>query len=168
MTKQIAEEAAVPADNMATMATDQINPIRPTAAEQRSQTAYARRQARYEEAARLKARGMSIKRIAAVLGAERKTIRRWLRAGGAALWRKPRHAGFSDRITIILTAVGMRDVATPLSSGVNLSRSASLAGLERCGTGLDGGARANHGLPLRPRCRLSQSSLRRHDSWRGS
>ena len=93
MTRQIAEEAAMSASTMASMATDPINPIRPTAAEQRSQTAYARRQARYEEAARLKASGMSIKRIAAVLGAERKTIRRWLRAGGAALWRKPQRAG---------------------------------------------------------------------------
>lgn len=93
ITKQITEEAALPASNMASVATDQINPIKPTAAEQRSQTAFARRQARYEEAARLKASGMSIKRIAAGLGAERKTIRRWLRAGGAALWRKPQHAG---------------------------------------------------------------------------
>ena len=93
VSKQIAEEAAVPASTIASVATDQINPIKPTAAEQRSQTAFARRQARYEEAARLRASGMSIKRIAAVLGTERKTIRRWLRAGRAALWRKPPRAG---------------------------------------------------------------------------
>jgi len=61
----------------------------PTAAERRSREAYARRQARYEEAVRLKAVGVSIKRIATVIGAERKTIRRWLRAGAASLWRKP-------------------------------------------------------------------------------
>jgi len=61
----------------------------PTVAERRSREAYARRQARYEEAARLKGVGVSIKRIATVIGAERKTIRRWLRAGAAPLWRKP-------------------------------------------------------------------------------
>jgi hypothetical protein len=97
---------------------------------------------RYEEAARLKASGMSINRIAAALGAERKTIRRWLRAGGAALWRKPQHAGRLGPYQDYLTRVGTRGAATPLSSGVNLSHRASLAGLERCGTGLDGGARA--------------------------
>jgi transposase len=63
--------------------------VMPTAAERRSQEAYARRQARYEEAARLKAMGVSIKRIAVLVGAERKTIRRWLRVGAAPLWRKP-------------------------------------------------------------------------------
>ena len=93
MSRQIAEEAAVAATTIASVATDQIPPIKPTAAEQRSQTAWARRQARYEEAARLRASGMSIKRIAAALGAERKTIRRWLRAGRAALWHKPPQAG---------------------------------------------------------------------------
>jgi len=62
---------------------------KPTTTARRSQASYARRQARYEEAARLRAAGGSILRIAAQLGAERKTIRRWLRAGGASLWRKP-------------------------------------------------------------------------------
>jgi transposase len=66
---------------------------KPAAAERRRQASYARRQARYEEAARLHAAGVSIKRIADLLGAERKTIRRWLRAGGAPLWRKPPRAG---------------------------------------------------------------------------
>ena len=70
-----------------------LDGAKPTAAEQRSQTAYARRQARYEEAARLKTAGASLKRIAAFVGAERKTVRRWLRAGGAPLWRKPRRHG---------------------------------------------------------------------------
>ena len=62
---------------------------KPTTAVRRRQASYARRQARYEEAARLRAAGGSILRIAAQLGAERKTIRRWLQAGGASLWRKP-------------------------------------------------------------------------------
>lgn len=65
----------------------------PTASEKRSQDAYARPQTRYEEAARLRAAGHSIKRIAALLGIERKTVRGWLRAGGAPLWRKPPRAG---------------------------------------------------------------------------
>ena len=67
--------------------------MRSSAAEQRRQEAYARRQARYEEAARLRAAGVTIRRIAALLGAERKTIRGWLRAAGAPLWRKPPRVG---------------------------------------------------------------------------
>ena len=62
---------------------------KPSAAAKRSQASRARRHARYEEAARLRAAGASISRIAAQLGADRKTVRRWLRAGGAPLWRKP-------------------------------------------------------------------------------
>ncbi len=79
---------------------------KPTAAARRSQASYARRQARYEETARLHAAGRlhlahcPLRRLSigyaagtfacfAQLGAERKTIRRWLRAGGASLWRKP-------------------------------------------------------------------------------
>ncbi len=38
-------------------------------------------------------RQASIAGIALQLGAERKTIRRWLHAGGASLWRKPPRAG---------------------------------------------------------------------------
>jgi transposase len=69
-----------------------------------SQAAFARRQARYEEAARLQADGVSLSRIAALLGAERKTVRGWLRRGHAPLWSKPKrggvlapHAAFLDR-----------------------------------------------------------------------
>jgi transposase len=65
------------------------NPL-PTAVDQRSQASQARRQVRYEEATRLRAAGVSIAGIAAQLGAERKTIRRWLRLGHAPLWRQPR------------------------------------------------------------------------------
>jgi transposase len=95
VSKQIAEEAAVPADSVAVVPMNSVaiappEPAKTTAALQRSQSAYARRQARYEEAAQLKTAGASLKRIAAVIGAERKTVRRWLRAGGAPLWRKPR------------------------------------------------------------------------------
>ncbi len=52
-------------------------------------TPIARRQARYEEAARLRAKGVPLRRIAVRLGAERKTVRRWLRLGHAPLWKKP-------------------------------------------------------------------------------
>ena len=65
---------------------------RPSAAARRSQASYARRHARYEDAARLRAAGVSISRIAAQLGAERTTIRHWLRIGGAPRWRKPPRA----------------------------------------------------------------------------
>jgi transposase len=88
--KQVAEEAAVPAASLPLAPPDTA---KPTAAEQRSRTAYARRQARFEEAARLKTAGASLKRIAALIGVERKTVRRWLRAGGAPFWRKPQRAG---------------------------------------------------------------------------
>jgi len=66
---------------------------RPSAAARRSQASLARRQVRYEDAARLRAAGASIARIAAQLGAERKTVRRWLQAGGPSLWRKPPRVG---------------------------------------------------------------------------
>ena len=67
--------------------------LHPSAAARRSQASYARRHARYEDAARLHVAGASISHIAAQLGAERKTIRRWLRAGGAPRWRKPPRNG---------------------------------------------------------------------------
>ena len=83
---------------------DESVPRPPTQAQRTSQAAFARRQARYEEAARLQADGVSLSRIAALLGAERKTVRGWLRRGHAALWSKPRrggqlavHAAFLDR-----------------------------------------------------------------------
>ena len=60
-----------------------------TAAQRRSQDAHARRHDRYKEAARLRAAGVSISAIAASLGAERKTVRGWLRSGKAPLWHKP-------------------------------------------------------------------------------
>jgi transposase len=87
--RQISAEAIVPP------ATEIAAPpvVTPSTAAQRRQAAYARRQARYEEAAGLRAAGVPLKRIAALLGAERKTIRRWLRCGGAPLWRKPPRTG---------------------------------------------------------------------------
>jgi transposase len=87
--KQIGQLALTPADTMP-VATPDVAP--PNAAQRRSRDAYTRRQTRYEEAARLRAAGVSISRIAALLGAERKTIRGWLRAAGAPLWKKPPRA----------------------------------------------------------------------------
>ena len=88
--KQLNKARADPATN-----TVPPSPITPkmTTAQRRSQDAYGRRRSRYEEAARLRAAGVSISAIAAALGAERKTIRRWLRAGGAPLWSKPLRTG---------------------------------------------------------------------------
>jgi len=86
--KQLSEPVLMP-----TVVASAPNSPKPTAAARRSQASYARRQARYEEAARLRAAGGSISHIAAQLGAERKTIRRWLQAGGASLWRKPPRVG---------------------------------------------------------------------------
>ena len=60
-----------------------------TMAQQASAASHARRQSRYEEAARLHAAGASIRRIATELGTERKTVRRWLRLGHAPLWKQP-------------------------------------------------------------------------------
>lgn len=60
-----------------------------SAAQRASEASHTRRQARFEEAARLHALGVSISRIAAELGAERKTVRRWLRLGHAPLWKHP-------------------------------------------------------------------------------
>lgn len=100
--RQVTEELAVVAAAAAPRPAPSIR--EPSAAARASQASFARRQARYEEAARLREAGASISRIAALLGAERKTVRRWLRLGHAPLWRKPRrgslldaHAAYLDR-----------------------------------------------------------------------
>lgn len=69
-------------------------PLRST--ERRARAAQERRDARYAEAVRLREQGLSIRAVARSLGVERKTLRRWLRAGHAPTWR---HA---DRGTSIL------------------------------------------------------------------
>ena len=84
--KQVSEQGAT---LPVTAPVTEPDSLKPSAAAKRSQVARARRHGRYEEAARLRAAGVSISRIAAQLGAERKTVRRWLQAGGAPLWRKP-------------------------------------------------------------------------------
>ena len=89
-------------------------PRKPTAAERASQASLARRQARYEKAARLQADGLSISRIAVLLGAERQTVRRWLRLGHAPSWAKPRRGGVLDAYAAYLDrrwAEGCRNAA---------------------------------------------------------
>lgn len=71
-------------------------PRPPSRAEQASRASLQRRQARYEEVARLHGKGMSLRRIAWLLGAERKTVRSWLRLGHAPLWRKPKRIAMLD------------------------------------------------------------------------
>ena len=54
---------------------------RPSAAARRAGAARSRRQARFEKAARLHAAGASISAIAGEIGANRKTLRRWIQSG---------------------------------------------------------------------------------------
>lgn len=61
----------------------------PTAAQEANAASRMRRQARYEEAARLRGVGATITRISAELGADRKTVHGWLRLGQAPSWRQP-------------------------------------------------------------------------------
>jgi transposase len=68
----------------------------PTAAEPRGAAGRARRQARFDEAARLHAAGASVSAIARQLGVDRKTLRRWLRAGAVPTWHKPRRGSLLD------------------------------------------------------------------------
>jgi transposase len=66
------------------------------AAERASLASRARRQVRYEEAARLSAEGVPLRRIAILLGVERVTVRGWLRLGHAPLWQKPKGVSVLD------------------------------------------------------------------------
>ena len=92
--RQAARTAALP---MASPAPEDSMVLEPTAvpepeprlrtSERRSRAAQARRDARFAEAARLREQGFSIRAVALTLGVERKTVRRWLRAGHAPTWR---------------------------------------------------------------------------------
>jgi len=90
---------AVAEERAATAAAEPAPPAAPrvpNAAERASEASFSRRQGRYEEAARLHGQGVSIRRIATLLGAERKTVRGWLRRGGAPSWRKPKRGSALD------------------------------------------------------------------------
>src|SRR3954468_19123706 len=74
-------------DNTLDAAGGQDTGLPVTQAEQRSLDAQQRRDARFEEAVRLRDQGMTLRGIARALGIGRKTVRRWLRAGHAPTWR---------------------------------------------------------------------------------
>ena len=69
---------------------------RPSAVRRRSMAARARRQDRFDEAARLHAAGASLSAISRQLGADRKTLRQWLRAGAVPSWRQPQRGSVLD------------------------------------------------------------------------
>ena len=58
-----------------------------TKAERRALDVRQQREARFEEAVRLRAQGMTMRGIAQALGIGRRTVRRWLQAGHAPTWR---------------------------------------------------------------------------------
>src|SRR5690349_7078497 len=97
--REAARAAAQPAGPSASatvpkLASPAERPMRTT--ERRSQAAQERRDARFAEVARLREQGLSLKAIARTIGIERRTVRRWLRAGPAPTWRP------ADRGTSIL------------------------------------------------------------------
>lgn len=68
----------------------------PNAAARRSDATHARRQARFDMAARLHASGASISAVALEIGADRKTLRRWVGAGAPPAWHQPRQGSLLD------------------------------------------------------------------------
>ena len=96
---------AVANEDAATAAAEPVPPVAPrppNAANRVSQASLSRRQARYEEAARLQGQGVSTRRIAALLGADRKTVRGWLRRGSAPSWQKPKRGSGLDPHVLML------------------------------------------------------------------
>ncbi|UZO94767.1 transposase [Roseomonas mucosa] len=65
-------------------------------ARRRIAATHTRRQARFEEAARLHAAGASLSAMSRDLGADRKTLQRWLRAGAIPTWQQPRRGSLLD------------------------------------------------------------------------
>lgn len=53
-----------------------------------SQARQGQREEQYRQAAAMRARGQTISRIAQTIGAERKTVRRWLRQGHPSTWQR--------------------------------------------------------------------------------
>ncbi len=68
----------------------------PNAATRRSDATHARRQAQFDAATRLHGTGASISAIAAEIGVDRKTARRWLGAGAPPVWHQPRRGSLID------------------------------------------------------------------------
>ena len=129
------------------------NPM-PMAVTRRSQASQTRRQMRYEEAARLRAAGVSIAGIAGQLGAERKTIRRWLRAGHAPLWRQPRRESVLAPYRNRLEQRWAEVVRMLPNSGVSWSILALRDGLGLCADGQASVVRPIHRLSREQPARL--------------
>ncbi len=68
----------------------------PDAGKRRAEGGRVRRQAQFDAAARLHSAGASISAIAAEIGLDRKTARRWLEAGGPPTWHQPRRGSLLD------------------------------------------------------------------------
>jgi transposase len=85
-----------------------------TSAQRGGEASHQGRQSLYEEAAQLHAAGASITHIAAELGVERKTVRRWLRLGHVPTWRQaPRASKLTPYIDFVQRrwAEGCRNAA---------------------------------------------------------
>jgi transposase len=68
-----------------------------TQSERQRAERHEQRQVRYEEIARLHREGVPIRRITSRLGVARNTVRRWLRAGEAVIYRRAPGASVLDR-----------------------------------------------------------------------
>ena len=102
--KQVADHVREQLQAAATMA-DPLLPPAPrqsTAAQRASQASLERRRAIYQEVAQMKACGTPLRRIAATLRLERKTVRRWLRLGEVPTWAKPARGSILDRYSDFL------------------------------------------------------------------
>ena len=93
--KRVANEISGGSDATATQELAAVQEPTVTAPDRVSGT-HSRRQSLFDKASRLYAAGMSIVRISRLLGVERKTLRRWLRAGVLPTWRQPRRARMID------------------------------------------------------------------------
>ena len=96
-----------------------------TAAQRRSTATHARRQARFEEAARRHAAGASLSAISRQLGLDRKTLRHWLRAGAVPTWASRGAAACSIPTATTWSAAGARVATTPPGCGGSWLRWAS-------------------------------------------
>ncbi|WP_145144478.1 ISL3 family transposase [Roseomonas gilardii] len=70
--------------------------VPPDTAGQRIAATHTRRQAWFDEATRLYAAGASLSAMSRHLGADRKTLRRWLQVGAIPTWQQPRRGSLLD------------------------------------------------------------------------
>jgi transposase len=95
VSKRVVREIAGNADPAATRAIAAVLESTVTVPDHVAHTNSSRRSL-FDEASRLHVAGTSIVRISRPLGADRKTLRRWLRAGALPTWRQPRRARMID------------------------------------------------------------------------